>query len=210
MVNQKGLKEAYSVKTPEDSIELYKTWSATYDEDFAKKNDYRSPKEIAKYFAQYMNAKDTPVLDVGAGTGLVGECLQKAFKGQIDAIDISPEMLEMAKSKKCYTKLIQADLTKKLNINNCSYGAIVSAGTFTHGHIGPKVLDELVRITKPNGLFVFTVHWRLFLKARFKEKFANLKKNITKPVFHEVMAYGNNHDPKHGADTVIISVFRKR
>ena len=53
MNDKKGLKEAYSLKTPEDSINLYKTWASTYDEDFAKQNDYRSPIEIAKYFAQY-------------------------------------------------------------------------------------------------------------------------------------------------------------
>ena len=53
MNDKKGLKDAYSLKTPEDSINLYKTWASTYDDDFAKQNDYRSPIEIAKYYAQY-------------------------------------------------------------------------------------------------------------------------------------------------------------
>ena len=74
MTEKKGLKDAYSLKTPEDSINLYKTWASTYDDDFAKQNDYRSPIEIAKFFAQYSNNEDTPILDVGAGTGLIG-CL---------------------------------------------------------------------------------------------------------------------------------------
>ena len=209
MTEKKGLKGAYSLKTPEDSINLYKTWASTYDDDFAKQNDYRSPIEIAKYFAKYSNNEDNPILDVGAGTGLIGECLNLNSK-EVDAIDISPEMLEIARAKNCYSKIIEADLTKRLLINDNHYGAIVSAGTFTHGHVGPNVLDELLRVTRSGGLFVFTIHYKLFKKAGFDKKFIEIKKNITKPIFHEVDVYGNNPDKDHGSDQVIITVFRKK
>ena len=39
MSSKKGLNDAYSVKTPEDNIKLYKVWASSYDDDFAKKND---------------------------------------------------------------------------------------------------------------------------------------------------------------------------
>ncbi|MDC1386844.1 class I SAM-dependent methyltransferase [Candidatus Thioglobus sp.] len=209
MTEKKGLKDVYSLKTPEDSINLYKTWASTYDDDFAKQNDYRSPIEIAKYFAKYSNNENTPILDVGAGTGLIGECLNLNSK-KVDAIDISPEMLEIARAKNCYSKIIEADLTKRLLINDNHYGAIISAGTFTHGHVGPNVLDELLRVTRSGGLFVFTIHYKLFKKAGFDKKFIEIKKNITKPIFYEVDVYGNNPDKDHGSDQVIITVFRKK
>ncbi len=209
MPKKKGLKDAYSLKTPEDSINLYKTWASTYDDDFAKQNDYRSPIEIAKYYAKYSNDTDTPILDVGAGTGLIGECLNHSIS-EVDAIDISPEMLNIARIKNCYSKIIEADLTKRLLINDNHYGAIVSAGTFTHGHVGPNVLDELLRVTCSGGLFVFTIHYKLFKKAGFDKKFLEIKKNITKPIFYEVDVYGNNADKDHGSDQVIITVFRKK
>ena len=209
MSEKKGVKDAYSIKTPEDSINLYRSWASTYDSDFAKQNDYRSPIEIVKYFDKYSNHKDTPILDVGAGTGLVGECLNEISR-EIDAIDISPEMLNIARLKNCYSKIIEADLTKRLLINDNHYGAIVSAGTFTHGHVGPDVLDELLRVTKSGALFVLTIHYQLFKKAGFDKKFIEIKKNITKPIFHEVDVYGNNPDKDHGSDQVIITVFRKK
>ncbi len=209
MTEKKGLKDAYSLKTPEDSVNLYKTWASTYDDDFAKQNDYRSPIEIAKFFAQYSNDEDTPILDVGAGTGLIGECLNLNSK-EIDAIDISPEMLNIARTKNCYSEIIEADLTKRLLINDNHYGAIVSAGTFTHGHVGPNVLDELLRVASPGALFVFTVHFKLFNKAGFDKKLLEIKKNITQPTFHEVDVYGSNPDKEHGSDQVIITVFRKK
>jgi len=209
MSEKKGLKDAYSLKTPKDAINLYRSWASTYDSDFAKQNDYRSPLEIAKYFEKYSNNKDTPILDVGAGTGLIGEFLI-ANSREIDAIDISPEMLNIARLKNCYSKIIEADLTKRLLINDNHYGAIVSAGTFTHGHVGPDVLDELLRVTRSGSHFVFTIHYKFYKKAGFDKKFLEIERSITKPKFHEVYVYGNNPDKDYGSDKVIITVFRKK
>ena len=142
-------------------------------------------------------------------TGLIGEYLKLSSR-EIDAIDISPEMLNIARLKNCYSKIIEADLTKRLLINDNHYGAIVSAGTFTHGHVGPDVLDELLRVTKSGALFVLTIHYQLFKKAGFDKKILGIEKSITKPNFHEVSVYGNNPDKDHGSDKVIITVFRKK
>ena len=210
MSSKKGLNDAYSVKTPEDNIKLYRVWASSYDDDFAKKNDYRSPVLISNYYDKYSNKNDVPVLDVGAGTGLIAEVMNKKNTIDIDAIDISPEMLESAKSKNCYNKLIEADLTKNLDIDNNYYGAIVSAGTFTHGHIGPNALDELLRVTKPSGLFVITIHSKVYVNQNFEQKFQNINEQITDLTFHEEKAYGNNPDKDHGNDTVFITVFRKK
>ena len=210
MSSKKGLNDAYSVKTPEDNIKLYKVWASSYDDDFAKKNDYRSPVLISNYYDKYSNKNDVPVLDVGAGTGLIAEVMNKKNTIDIDAIDISPEMLETAKSKNCYNNLIEADLTKNLDIDNNYYGAIVSAGTFTHGHIGPNALDELLRVTKPSGLFVITIHSKVYVNQNFEQKFQDINEQITDLTFHEEKAYGNNPDKDHGNDTVFITVFRKK
>ena len=209
MSHKKGLNDAYSLKTPEDSVNLYKVWASSYDSDFAEKNDYRSPFEIAGYFDKYANQKDMPILDVGAGTGLVAECLRSEYQRDIHAIDISPEMLDLARIKNCYSKLIEADLTEDLQIDNEVYGGVVSAGTFTHGHVGPDALDELLRVTKPNGLFVITIHSKLFKKAGFENKFNEIKNKISEPIVHEVKAYGNNPDKEHGNDVVLVMIFRK-
>ncbi|XP_074644529.1 uncharacterized protein LOC141901282 [Tubulanus polymorphus] len=51
----------------------------------------------------YVQDKDCKILDVGAGTGLLGEELRKAgFKGRIDAIEPAPGMLKRAEEKGCY------------------------------------------------------------------------------------------------------------
>ena len=45
-----GYNEAYSLKTPEDSIKLYKKWAQTYDKDFALNSNYLSPIKISSFF----------------------------------------------------------------------------------------------------------------------------------------------------------------
>ena len=53
------LDDAYSLKTPEDSIKLYKKWAKTYDEDFAFNSGYLSPKKISNFFIKYSKDTDT-------------------------------------------------------------------------------------------------------------------------------------------------------
>ena len=205
-----NLNDAYSLKTPEDSIELYKKWAQTYDEDFAVSSNYQSPKEISFFFNKHSKNTDTPILDVGAGTGLVGEILNNKGERDIVGIDISPEMLDQAKMKGFYSTLVEADITKKIPLQDNSIGAVVSAGTFTHGHVGPEAFDELLRITKPGGLFVISINSKVFIKNGFKEKFLNINNKITPPIFKEFNAHAEHKNKTFNKVKIIASIFRKK
>ena len=205
-----GYDDAYSLKTPEDSIKLYKKWAQTYDEDFALNSNYLSPEIISSFFNKHAKNTDTPILDVGAGTGLVGEYLYKKGNKSIIGIDISSEMLEQAKLKGCYSSLVEADITKKIPLKNNSIGSVVSAGTFTHGHVGPDSFDELLRITKPGGLFILSINSKVFIKNGFQEKFIRIKNRISVPIFSEFKAHGEHKDKKFGEIKLFASIFRKK
>jgi predicted TPR repeat methyltransferase len=75
MTDDANVKGAYALKTPEDAKRLYAAWADTYDSDFGDAQGYLIPRELVRVFA---NAGGRgPVLDVGAGTGLVGEGLTR-------------------------------------------------------------------------------------------------------------------------------------
>ena len=205
-----GYDDAYSLITPDDSIKLYKKWAQTYDQDFAINSNYLSPIKISSFFNKHARNTDTPILDVGAGTGLVGECLSKTGNKKIIGIDISPEMLKQAKLKGSYSSLVAADITKKIPLKDHSIGAVVSAGTFTHGHVGPDAFDELLRVTKPGGLFVLSINSKVFVKDGFQEKFSRIKNSISIPEFNEFKAHGNNKDENFSEIKIFASIFRKK
>ena len=205
-----NLNDAYSLKTPEDSIKLYKKWAKTYDLDFANISGYLSPKKISSFYIKFAKDNDTPILDLGAGTGLVGELINVNKKKEIIGIDISSEMLNEAKQKNCYSSLIEADITKKIPLKNNSIGAVVSAGTFTHGHVGPDAFDELLRIVRPGGLFVLSINSKFFIKEGFKEKFSKIKNLISNPVFEKFSAHNKNINKTYNEVKIIACIFRKK
>ena len=95
-------------------------------------------------------------------------------------------------------------------LKNNSIGAIVSAGTFTHGHVGPDVFDELLRITKPGGLFVLSINAKAFLKEGFQKKFLKIKNYISTPKFVKYNAHGNHKDKKFNKIEIFGTIFRKK
>lgn len=72
-MTEKNLKGAYSLKTPEDSVALYWEWASSYDDGFAATHGYVVPGRVAEIFRE--EGGTGPVLDIGAGTGLVAEAL---------------------------------------------------------------------------------------------------------------------------------------
>ena len=92
-----GLEAAYSLKTPDDSRDLYARWADDYDSGFAEAEGYDLPKATAQVFAGAGGAG--PVLDVGAGTGLCAIALKAAGIGPIDGVDISTLELRELRSR---------------------------------------------------------------------------------------------------------------
>ncbi len=183
------LQTAYALETPQDSINLYRNWAKTYDDDFAKANDYQNPRQVADLFAKH-NIGNIPVLDVGAGTGLVGERLAHHGISPVDALDISPEMLTVAMGKGCYRASVCADLTKGIEIADGAYGGVTCVGTFTHGHVGPEVLDELLRIARSGALFVLGINGEFYQSAGFATKFNALSGAIRDFEIIQMHGYG--------------------
>lgn len=206
MGDDPNLERAYAINSLDAAKALYRDWAATYDQGFADALGYAAPRKIAEIYLS--EAQDqTEILDIGAGTGLLGESLRGHV---IDGLDISPEMLAVAQSKGVYRKTILGDLTGPLDLPDASYGGFVSSGTFTHGHVGPVCLPELLRIAKPNALFCCSVVPPVYDSAGFGSALAMLvaQAKITPVRFVEFNLYEDaSHD--HDRDVGLAMIFRK-
>lgn len=154
------LSRAYGLKTHDDTRRLYAEWAETYDDEFVRATGYRLPEAVAAAYAARGGAG--PVLDIGAGTGLVGERLAARGIGPVDGTDLSAEMLQAARGRGVYRDLIEADVTAGLDVPDAAYAGVVSAGTFTLGHLGPDALSECLRAVRPGGRLALSInaaHW---------------------------------------------------
>ena len=206
---QRLLERAYKLATPHDNQGYYDEFAATYDTDFAAALGYHYPKAIASAYLTQATTADRPIADIGCGTGLVAEALGLP-PDEIDGIDISDEMLAAAKGKGLYRSTIKADLTASLAALQNDYGAVVSAGTFTYGHLGPEPLERLLDIARPGALFVIGVNKAFFVTAGF-ERVVNRMRSagvISDPRLVEAPMYDRQgHD--HSADMAYVLCFRK-
>lgn len=166
-----ALGAVYDARTPQEVAELYDGWASTYDAEMAKAG-YRHPSICLALLSRYLPKGSAPLLDAGAGTGLVGEWLGIIGYTEVEALDISKGMLAVAAAKNVYARLHEAALGTPLPFADGHFAGVVSAGVFTTGHVGPEGLDELVRICRPDGVIVLTVKmavWESGFAARIGE-----------------------------------------
>ncbi len=168
------LPRAYQLSDTEEVVELYDEWAATYDEELVGANDYVAPVRLAQTFAEHAERKDLRIIDIGCGTGLAGQALHALGFSTIDGLDLSPGMLAEARTKGVYDALISGDMTQRVPIEDDTYEAAVSAGAFSHSHIGPIGFDEILRIVKPDALICTTINADAFERDGYEAKLAAL------------------------------------
>ena len=163
---------------------------------------YKLHFSVAEEFV--LNGGKGLILDVGAGTGALAQALLQKGKFCIEATDISEEMLKVAESKKIYERSFLSDLTEEIPMENDIYDGVVSSGTFTHGHVGPSAMVELVRVTKPGGLVTISVNEKHWIALNFENEVEKLNKYVRNYTLKKISIYGEQSTHDHKDDKAII------
>src|SRR5262245_46616713 len=127
------LAAAYALEGPEANRALYARWADTYENGFIADSRYVYHEQVAAIFAAQGLERVGPndaVVDAGCASGLAGHALRRHGVVNIDGIDISPEMLQQAATKRhagaaVYRQLIEADLTRPLSVATGTYAGAV-------------------------------------------------------------------------------------
>ncbi|MDS4020473.1 MAG: tetratricopeptide repeat protein [Candidatus Competibacter sp.] len=120
--------------------------------------EYRAPELVASTVAATMDRPDgsLSVLDAGCGTGLCGPSL-RPYARRLVGVDLSPRMIERARTRGDYDELVVAELTAFLADRPAAYDLIVSADTLVYfGQLEP-VLTAAATALRPGGWLAFTV-----------------------------------------------------
>ena len=169
------LQSVYNAKNSQEAAELYDNWAEDYEQAVLSWG-YASPAVAAGFLGRYVEPEDGTVLDAGAGTGMMGEILIPLGYRDLVGIDISPNMLELARKKGVYKDLRQMELGGKLDLPTDAFSAVVSTGVFAAGHAPPESFEELIRTTKAGGHVIFSVRTDVYVDGGFKAKQEALEK----------------------------------
>ena len=136
---------------------------------------YAYPVQLKKILKENLRIKkNIKILDAGCGTGYVAEALVELKFKNIVGIDFSQAMLEIAKQKKIYSKLICQSLNEKIKLRSNQFELVICTGVLTSGHVGPDSIKELIRVVKPCGYFICSIAESIFKKNGFKKEIENL------------------------------------
>ena len=136
-------------------------WDKVYWEKHLKEDDLEKIEElwIKKYENIIINNDYKKVLDLGCGIGqYINYFIEKGY--DVVATDISKKALYYLSNKNPKVKTILQDMTDKLNFNDNEFDIVFANLSihFFNEEDTQKLLNEIHRILKPNGLFIGSVN----------------------------------------------------
>ena len=100
------LERGYSAGSTAENRRIYDDWADSYDADVSS-GGYAYAPMAAGLFGRYVAPGETPVLDAGCGSGIIGATLARLGYANLTGIDLSDGMLRAAERKGVYRDLRQ-------------------------------------------------------------------------------------------------------
>lgn len=122
-------------------------------------------------------AEEAEVLDMGCGTGLVGQYLKERGFKKIIGVDASKGMLDRAAEKNSYTELKELFLglpdTYPRELHD-RFEAITASGILAEGHLDNKVFDEMLLSLKTGGYAIFATRTMYLTQYNYADRIREL------------------------------------
>jgi len=142
---------------PREYIEkLFDKYAVHFENSLVAELEYCIPRKLTDIILkQSFNASLGSVLDLGCGTGLVGENLNK-FCVNLVGIDLSKLMLEKAGQKNVYDKLSHSHIIEYLFNEELDFDYFISADVFIYVGDLSDVFRSIKSKNKRSGKLVFS------------------------------------------------------
>jgi len=135
--------------------ELFDQYAGNFDASLVNKLAYRVPELLAGAIARHGHGRFERAIDIGCGTGLMGERL-RPLAGMLEGHDISAAMLKKAAARGCYDRLVKSDL-QELDLEPASAHLVTAADVFMYLGSLDGIVARVAKWLKPAGLFAFSV-----------------------------------------------------
>jgi ubiquinone/menaquinone biosynthesis C-methylase UbiE len=106
--------------------------------------------------AQLRDVPYEALLDVGCGTGFLIDLLAKQRPARYTGLDLSPEMIRMAKGKRIEGAQFVVGTADRLPFPDGGFDIVTCSQSFHHYPYPEKAMAEALRVLKPGGLYILS------------------------------------------------------
>ncbi|BCK86730.1 lipopolysaccharide assembly protein B [Sideroxyarcus emersonii] len=138
--------------------DVFDSYADSFDTHLQQALHYDAPGKLAQLISRHLPPEaKCDILDLGCGTGLVGAAFAP-FARSLVGVDLSSRMLERARARDLYQRLVLSDLLPMMQAEPASsFDVIATADVFIYLGKLDDVIAEVKRLLRPGGLFAFSV-----------------------------------------------------
>ncbi len=138
-------------------VEGYGQWVETYEDTVEDLMDLR----LLERFRVPDWSTVSRAVDLACGTGRIGSWLQARGVGEIDGVDITPEMLSRAQQRGIYARLLEADI-RRTELPAGRYELATQVLADEHFPALDPLYEEAARLVAPGGWFALVGYHPFF------------------------------------------------
>ncbi|MBF7729757.1 tetratricopeptide repeat protein [Pseudomonas sp. N040] len=177
--------------------EVFDGYAAKFDKHLIEGLKYDNPAHLLQMARKHCRTAEGAwrVLDLGCGTGLCGVAFAP-FSEELAGVDLSGKMLDKARERNIYQRLVQSDLLGMMQAEpDARFDLLIAADVFVYIGDLEEIYAQARRLLVPGGLFLFSVEssdallpagqqsiisdYQLLLSGRFAHASAYLQRLAT-------------------------------
>jgi SAM-dependent methyltransferase len=138
----------------------YGEWVETYEQTVQDAMDL----ELLDGLREVPWAQMKTAADLGCGTGRTGAWLRERGVEAIDGVDLTPEMLAVARERGVHRKLVEADVADT-GLDSGAYDLVITSLVDEHLADLRPLYAEAARLARPGGTYVLVGYHPQFIMA---------------------------------------------
>ncbi|HZP32372.1 MAG TPA: methyltransferase domain-containing protein [Candidatus Acidoferrales bacterium] len=137
--------------------QMYQRFSSFFEFNLCEELSYQGPQRLHDLLKQVLGDRTgLAVLELGCGSGLAGLRL-KEFAATMVGVDLSPEMIALARARNIYDRLEVAEITQWLGRNQEQFDLVASCDCLIYFGDLRQVAVPVAKILVPGGILAFSV-----------------------------------------------------
>jgi predicted TPR repeat methyltransferase len=137
--------------------QMYGDHAPTFDKNLYEELEYKGPQRVHEIIDPLLAGRtNLAVLDLGCGTG-IGGVEFKPLASQLIGVDISPEMIDLARARNLYDRLDVSEITEWLERCQDRFDLVLACDCLIYFGDLRQVVLPVTKLLGPRGLFAFTL-----------------------------------------------------